>query len=523
MQHLKSRQLTPSSSSASTSTSTSAMLQNSNSSSALSFNVTNDHSHVHSSTSRKKRVGKACDSCRLKKTKCNGKQPCERCTLDNKICVYTERKKTKDKIYTGEHVELMEKRLDMVSKSLLKLCEMMKTEKREELAHFISNLEYNKGDEVSAVSINQAISLLIDSNDQSDSEDIESDHQCPSEEAHTTTNKENRIPPTGEKVNHHKGSNPPNTVASPESLSPKSLSNDLSPALLLDATSDSLSNNNNIPLDSINEEDSLSLANSNKNTDQHLHNDSNFSYDYTTAPNATLGNFSGYPVYETTPTLVSPIDELDEIAMMGFNSLDFTNFRSNSISLLNDSHPLPQRRGNFGAQPQTNESSVKQLNPMPQSMDEILVSTPDLQPTSTLYNSGYFSPSSITSDSSTMLFKNDNNNSTFNGNDTPLLLGAENSFADNLSTSPPHSLLKRTSSMSSSAGVGSIKKVPHTHSHSHSQSHPYSHPPLSSHISLKGLNMTALSNTNLSPLVIPGASNPVASPLQYNTEEFVQF
>lgn len=36
----------------------------------------------------RKRVCKACDRCRLKKSKCDGATPCSRCTADNAICVF---------------------------------------------------------------------------------------------------------------------------------------------------------------------------------------------------------------------------------------------------------------------------------------------------------------------------------------------------------------------------------------------------------------------------------------------------
>ena len=36
----------------------------------------------------RKRVCKACDRCRLKKSKCDGSSPCSRCKADNAICVF---------------------------------------------------------------------------------------------------------------------------------------------------------------------------------------------------------------------------------------------------------------------------------------------------------------------------------------------------------------------------------------------------------------------------------------------------
>lgn len=70
---------------------------------------------------KKKRVGKACDSCRIKKTKCDGKKPCGKCLSDNKICVFTEKRKSKDRHHPSGYVELLETRIDLLSKSLEKI------------------------------------------------------------------------------------------------------------------------------------------------------------------------------------------------------------------------------------------------------------------------------------------------------------------------------------------------------------------------------------------------------------------
>lgn len=77
--------------------------------------------HRHHLSAKKKRVGKACDSCRIKKTKCDGKKPCNRCLADNKICVFTEKRKPKEKNHPSGYVELLEARLDLLTKSLEKL------------------------------------------------------------------------------------------------------------------------------------------------------------------------------------------------------------------------------------------------------------------------------------------------------------------------------------------------------------------------------------------------------------------
>ncbi|KAF2144734.1 uncharacterized protein K452DRAFT_285054 [Aplosporella prunicola CBS 121167] len=56
----------------------------------------------------RKRVCKACDRCRLKKSKCDGANPCSRCKADNTICVFGERKKSHDKVYPKGYVEMLE-------------------------------------------------------------------------------------------------------------------------------------------------------------------------------------------------------------------------------------------------------------------------------------------------------------------------------------------------------------------------------------------------------------------------------
>lgn len=56
----------------------------------------------------RKRVCKACDRCRLKKSKCDGSSPCSRCRADNAVCVFGERKKAHDKVYPKGYVEMLE-------------------------------------------------------------------------------------------------------------------------------------------------------------------------------------------------------------------------------------------------------------------------------------------------------------------------------------------------------------------------------------------------------------------------------
>ncbi|KAJ5500536.1 hypothetical protein N7453_009587 [Penicillium expansum] len=55
-----------------------------------------------------KRVPKACDRCRLKKSKCDGAMQCSRCRADNSICVFGERKKAHEKVYPKGYAEKLE-------------------------------------------------------------------------------------------------------------------------------------------------------------------------------------------------------------------------------------------------------------------------------------------------------------------------------------------------------------------------------------------------------------------------------
>ncbi|MCJ1390246.1 hypothetical protein MMC18_003104 [Xylographa bjoerkii] len=53
------------------------------------------------------RVGRACDRCRLKKCKCDGQQPCQRCNSDNAICNSTRRIQPPDRAFSKEDVKVL--------------------------------------------------------------------------------------------------------------------------------------------------------------------------------------------------------------------------------------------------------------------------------------------------------------------------------------------------------------------------------------------------------------------------------
>ncbi|KAI5961501.1 FCR1 [Candida theae] len=129
---------------------------------------------------KKKRVGKACDSCRIKKTKCDGKKPCNRCLLDNKICVFSEKRRVKEKIHPPGYIELLETRLDILSKSFETLIEFSRphlsfideiVKEEEEKLHIkteapdddASSPESNEESGIAGtIPINKVVSYLID-------------------------------------------------------------------------------------------------------------------------------------------------------------------------------------------------------------------------------------------------------------------------------------------------------------------------------------------------------------------------
>ncbi|KAJ5410632.1 uncharacterized protein N7487_004991 [Penicillium crustosum] len=63
--------------------------------------------HVHSDHVHK-RVCKACDRCRLKKSKCDGTSPCSRCRANNFVCIFGKRKRAIDKMYPKGYIEMLE-------------------------------------------------------------------------------------------------------------------------------------------------------------------------------------------------------------------------------------------------------------------------------------------------------------------------------------------------------------------------------------------------------------------------------
>ncbi|EQB56611.1 hypothetical protein CGLO_03364 [Colletotrichum gloeosporioides Cg-14] len=78
---------------------------------ASPHNATSHHDHHASAMSadgRHKRVWKACERCRMKKTKCDGEFPCKRCKDDGLVCTAGVRKKTEYKQLPRGYAEVLE-------------------------------------------------------------------------------------------------------------------------------------------------------------------------------------------------------------------------------------------------------------------------------------------------------------------------------------------------------------------------------------------------------------------------------
>lgn len=109
------------------------------------------YNHDTDTDGKKKRVGKACDSCRMKKTKCDGKRPCTKCSQDNKLCTYSEKKKLQERTYSSSYVELLECRIHILQDSIYKI--ISKTKNDESIKNYVP-----KDDDFS---INHIIDLVM--------------------------------------------------------------------------------------------------------------------------------------------------------------------------------------------------------------------------------------------------------------------------------------------------------------------------------------------------------------------------
>lgn len=294
---------------------------------------------------KKKRVGKACDSCRLKKTKCNGKSPCQRCSIDNKICVYTQKKKFKDRLYSGDYVDLLDKRLTLLNKSLINLCKLVKSDDKEILNNFIDSLNWNEN-----------TSNIIDSNDNNDdNEDIHEDVNDPSITDQPPFSINNAI---------------------------KFLLND---DLYLNKDLNFSNNSNTLLLPPVLPSEGIPIMLSSPESTSPLNSNPNSSL------NLNLNKFIPNDSRNIKKSH-SENDKDNDISSMGFNSIHLQN-NMNNMNNINHNHNMNQ---NFNYQ---HNNSIITPNYSPISNYNESLNSP-------LYLSPTLSPSSITSDSSTMLFTN---------------------------------------------------------------------------------------------------------------------
>ncbi|VUC27231.1 unnamed protein product [Clonostachys rosea] len=87
----------------------------------------NDHLHTHGGAGRRgKRVWKACERCRMKKTKCDGVFPCQRCNDDGLICTASVRKRPGYKQLPSGYAEVLENTQLVLVATIRKLYEMVR-------------------------------------------------------------------------------------------------------------------------------------------------------------------------------------------------------------------------------------------------------------------------------------------------------------------------------------------------------------------------------------------------------------
>ncbi|KAK0655912.1 hypothetical protein B0T16DRAFT_424598 [Cercophora newfieldiana] len=92
------------------------------------------HSHVSSSADgRHKRVWKACERCRMKKTKCDGEFPCKRCKDDGLVCTAGTRKKMEYKQLPRGYAEVLENTQFALIATVHKLYAMVRNQQPWEL------------------------------------------------------------------------------------------------------------------------------------------------------------------------------------------------------------------------------------------------------------------------------------------------------------------------------------------------------------------------------------------------------
>ncbi|KAK6069665.1 Fluconazole resistance protein 1-like protein 1 [Seiridium cupressi] len=104
--------------------------RNSKRASQASHSPVHDHAPLSphgSNMDRHKRVWKACERCRQKKTKCDGEFPCKRCKDDGLVCTAGTRKKTEYKQLPRGYAEVLENTQLTLIATVHKLYSMVRT------------------------------------------------------------------------------------------------------------------------------------------------------------------------------------------------------------------------------------------------------------------------------------------------------------------------------------------------------------------------------------------------------------
>ncbi|KAF3344294.1 hypothetical protein VD0002_g5893 [Verticillium dahliae] len=102
---------------------------------ASPHNATAHHDHAAHGMAdgRHKRVWKACERCRMKKTKCDGEFPCKRCKDDGLVCTAGLRKKTEYKQLPKGYAEVLEHTQFALVATVHKLYSMLRNQQQWDL------------------------------------------------------------------------------------------------------------------------------------------------------------------------------------------------------------------------------------------------------------------------------------------------------------------------------------------------------------------------------------------------------
>ncbi|KAL7789604.1 hypothetical protein V8C43DRAFT_285944 [Trichoderma afarasin] len=116
--------------------STKAIKANHRTSKRAGSNAASLHHHeqvTHGMDGRHKRVWKACERCRMKKTKCDGEFPCKRCKDDGLVCTAGVRKKMEYKQLPRGYAEVLENTQFALISTVHKLYQMVRTNQQWDL------------------------------------------------------------------------------------------------------------------------------------------------------------------------------------------------------------------------------------------------------------------------------------------------------------------------------------------------------------------------------------------------------